>query len=64
MKATEIKDTNRTLWLRDAEGRLKSCRTCGQPIYIKLDYDGIWRPYESWLAGNVDPGEWRLHCCE
>jgi hypothetical protein len=50
--------------LRFSRGYLKRCRQCSQLIYIKLDNDGTWRPYESWAAGNVEEDEWRLHeCC-
>ena len=45
-------------------GRLKTCRTCGALIYLKCDWDGQWRPYESWVDGNVDEGEWIRHDCE
>jgi hypothetical protein len=47
-----------------ADGYLKRCVSCGQPIYMKQDYDGRWRPYESWAAGNAEEGEWLLHECE
>ena len=45
-------------------GRLKTCRTCGALIYLKCDWDGQWRPYESWVDGNADEGEWIRHDCE
>jgi hypothetical protein len=44
-------------------GYLKRCRDCGERIYIKRDYDGEWRPYESYIDGKVEEGEWRLHDC-
>lgn len=44
-------------------GYLKRCRFCGEQIYVKLDNDGQWRPYESYLDGKVEEGEWRLHDC-
>lgn len=47
-----------------AGGYLKRCRDCGQRIYVKCDYDGVWRPYESYIEGNVEPREWVLHDCD
>lgn len=47
----------------DAGGHLKRCRDCGERIYIKRDYDGEWRPYESYIDGKDEKGEWRLHDC-
>ena len=44
-------------------GYLRRCRKCGAWIYMKNDYDGQWRPYESWFDGEVEEGEWRLHDC-
>lgn len=44
-------------------GYLKQCDGCSRMIYMKLDYDGIYRPYESWLDGPVEEGEWQLHQC-
>jgi hypothetical protein len=46
-----------------ANGYLKKCVTCGRSIYLKYDYDGVWRPYESWWSGKVRDGEWALHDC-
>lgn len=46
-----------------ADGYLRPCRFCGQRIYMKLDHDGQWRPYESWVDGNVEEGEWQRHEC-
>lgn len=44
-------------------GYLKRCNECGERIYLKQDYDGQWRPYESHLDGKVEEGEWVLHDC-
>lgn len=44
-------------------GYLKRCRACGERIYLKCDYDGQWRPYESYIEGKVEEGEWVLHNC-
>ena len=44
-------------------GYLKRCKRCRERIYINSDWDGEWRPYESYLDGKVKPGEWRLHDC-
>jgi DNA-binding transcriptional ArsR family regulator len=46
-----------------AEGHLKRCRDCGQTIYLHRDRYGQWRPYESWVAGNAEEGEFTLHRC-
>lgn len=46
-----------------ASGYLKRCRCCGERIYVKRDYDGQWRPYESYVEGKVEEGEWKLHDC-
>ena len=63
MTNRHIKIANRQAWAHRSEGYLKRCRHCGSLIYVKRDYDGKWRPYESWAAGNVDENEWRLHDC-
>lgn len=55
--------TSATTMETSMRGYLKRCRFCGERIYLKLDYDGEWRPYESYLDGKVDEGEWRLHDC-
>jgi len=26
-------------------------------------FDGRWRPYRSWVAGDAERGEWELHDC-
>jgi len=46
-----------------ASGYLKRCRYCGERIYVKRDYDGQWRPYESYIEGKVEEGQWTLHDC-
>jgi hypothetical protein len=48
---------------RGGDGYPKRCKQCGERIYIKRDYDGQWRPYESYIDGKVEPGEWHLHDC-
>lgn len=63
MLTREVKRTDWKQWGHSREGRVKRCRACGQPIYLKRDWDGIWRPYESWLGQQVDRGEWRRHNC-
>jgi hypothetical protein len=45
------------------DGYLKNCCNCGEPIYMKKDYNEQWRPYESWAAGKCDEGEWVPHSC-
>jgi hypothetical protein len=45
-------------------GYTKPCRGCGVEIYMHLDTDGKWRPYESWKSGRVSEGTWRKHGCE
>lgn len=52
-----------TATVTSACGYLKRCRDCGERIYLKPDYDGEWRPYESYIDGKVEQGEWRLHDC-
>lgn len=47
---------------RDSSGYLKRCCYCGKTIYM-LHKNGRWLPYESWVAGNVNVGEWLLHNC-
>ncbi len=44
-------------------GYLKRCSDCGETIYLWRGFDGKWRPYESWIAGNAPEGEWILHRC-
>jgi hypothetical protein len=45
-------------------GYLKyKCDRCGEPIYLKEDWDGVIRPYESWLGGKVPWGTWARHEC-
>ncbi len=63
MTNREIKIVNRKAWVHGSRGYLRRCRSCANLIYLKRDYDGRWRPYESWAAGNVDEDEWQLHNC-
>jgi hypothetical protein len=46
-----------------ATGYLKTCQKCAETIYLKLDFDGTWRPYKSWVDEQVDEGVWELHEC-
>lgn len=48
----------------NSSGFLTRCAYCGCLIYLKLDCDSRWRPYESWFAGTVEEGEWKLHKCD
>jgi len=57
------KTGNYVAWARQSDGFLKSCRDCGRTIYLKLDTDGKWRPYSSWIEGDAAEGEWRRHHC-
>jgi hypothetical protein len=52
-----------TATVTSPSGYLKRCRYCGERIYVKRDYDGEWRPYESYIDGKVEEGEWTLHDC-
>jgi len=52
-----------TATVTGGSGYLKRCRDCGERIYVKRDWDGQWRPYESYIDGKVEEGEWRLHDC-
>lgn len=52
-----------TATVRSPNGYPKRCQDCGERIYVKHDYDGKWRPYESFIDGKVEEGEWRLHDC-
>lgn len=71
MRNRELKKTGWWRWghgLSNAtgvtrSGYLKRCSSCGERIYMKQDYDGEWRPYESYIDGKVEPGEWFLHEC-
>lgn len=45
-------------------GYLKECTYCGDKIYLKPDFDGQWRPYECWVNGRVQEGEWITHQCD
>ena len=47
-----------------SSGYLKSnCNKCSQQIYMKKDNFGKWLPYESWIAGHCQEGEWVHHDC-
>jgi hypothetical protein len=46
-----------------SNGGLRNCRYCGITIYLHYDWDGFWRPYESWVAGTVEEAVWQLHDC-
>lgn len=63
MRMRALKVSNYIGYHRDTSGYLKPCYACGATIYIKQDFDGSWRPYESWAAGNVDENEWVRHRC-
>lgn len=54
--------THRFSW-DEGRGYLKACRFCGERIYLLRCRDGAWRPFESWVAGNADQGEWSYHDC-
>jgi len=55
---------NDTHGARVSSGYRKKCEYCGVGIYLKRDGDDTWRPYESWVTGNVSEGEWVYHHCE
>ncbi len=63
MRSRDIKTANLIAWHLDRHGYLKCCSHCGRGIYLKLDHDGVWRPYESWVEGWASVGQWRLHDC-
>ena len=63
MTNRHIKIANRQTWAQGSNGYIKRCRYCGRSIYLKCDYDGTWRPYESWAAGNTDVNNWQRHDC-
>lgn len=48
---------------RSSGGFMKDCDYCGRPIYLARFSTGKCVPYESWVAGNVSPGEWVMHEC-
>lgn len=52
-----------TATVNSKSGYPRRCRYCRERIYMKCDYDGEWRPYESYIDGKVEEGEWRLHDC-
>ncbi len=55
MRMYQIKQIKRS-------GYLKSCKWCGETIYMFADQHR-WIPFESWVAGTVNPGEWQRHEC-
>ncbi len=63
MTNQQVASAKLVLGHRSANRYLKRCRHCGLPIYLKEGYDGVWRPYESWVAGSVSENEWRRHQC-
>ena len=52
-----MRATNRSGYLK------RRCTSCGETIYLKKDRDNVWRPYKSWVDGQVEVGEWKLHEC-
>jgi len=50
-------------WGNSSSGFLRECIYCQATIYLKQDFDGRWRPYESWAEGKVEEGTWVLHTC-
>lgn len=64
MKTHDIRVANYVGWHRDSGGYLKDCKyQCGHTIYMHRDWDGQWRPYKSWAAGDVREGVFELHDC-
>lgn len=49
--------------MSESSGFLRKCDRCGTMIYMKPDFDGRWKPYESWFDGAVQEGEWVRHMC-
>jgi hypothetical protein len=64
MKNRDIKGNNYIGWARESSGYLKQCFDCKETIYLHLDNDSTWRPYESWVAGNASEGEFIPHQCK
>ena len=69
------RDLKRADWMRwghsdatatkSSMGYIRNCLYCNDRIYMKCDYDGVWRPYESWLhTESIEEGEWVLHECQ
>lgn len=63
MRNKDIKVGAYVAYRRDSNGYLKRCSNCGETIYLLQGFDGKWRPYESWVAGNAHEGQWILHRC-
>jgi hypothetical protein len=63
MKNRQLKNGNFVAGVRDSNGYLKKCRDCGRVIYLCQNSDGVWRPFASWIEGDVAEGEWVLHEC-
>jgi len=63
MQAKDVQVANHVDWRRAGAGYLKKCRYCPETIYMTVGWDGVWRPYESWAAHNVNENEWVLHHC-
>ncbi len=62
MNSRNIKVANYVSWGHHNNGFLANCRYCGRTIYMHCDWRG-WRPFPSWEAGDVAPGQWELHRC-
>ncbi len=63
IKNKYIKTANYISWAGNSKGYLKYCFYCANLIYLHCDCDGVWRPYESWVAGNAKYGEFIRHNC-
>ena len=63
MKNRDTQGANYIGWARGSKGYLKRCSECKKTIYLHLDHDGKWRPYESWVAGYATEGEFVRHEC-
>ncbi len=63
MRDKEIKVGAYVAYPHESRGYLKRCSDCRDTIYLWRGFDGKWRPYESWVAGNASEGEWILHRC-
>lgn len=63
MRSRDIKRS----WLGSDSGSesgfLTPCKFCGDTIYMHLGADGRYRPFESWVAGNANDGQWAFHDC-
>ena len=58
-----LKNSSRSGWGHDSHGRLTTCKYCRQTIYMHENENGRWRPFESWVAGACDEGDFILHDC-